>query len=129
MSVPPVIEGLSAHPEMLLTTTSYDTAVSFISGYDAALLGGLLLGFREWLITRLKDGNNLSWPALIDMVTERSQKESGSIVDDEVRRAMLFDLLFQFLAVRRSREGMRSIFGGYEAWLATQSWSRSTERG
>ena len=39
---------------------TYDTAVSFLLGYDAAVNGGLLFAFREWLVTDLKEGGNLS---------------------------------------------------------------------
>ena len=40
MPIPPVIEGLRDRPGMFVTTTSYDTVVAFLTGYDIALLGG-----------------------------------------------------------------------------------------
>lgn len=110
---------------MWLTETSYDTVVAFIEGYNAAMMGGLLVGFREWLITRIQGGNNLSWSALVDLAADEAQTEPAATADDARRREALFELLSQFFAERSGGDGVRSIFRRYEAWLATQSWSQS----
>ncbi|MBK7077566.1 MAG: hypothetical protein IPH44_35255 [Myxococcales bacterium] len=122
--MPSAIEGLMTRPGMFLSETSFDTTVAFICGYDAALMGGLLFGFREWMITRLERGNNLAWPALVELAVKEDPVTAASVDDDATRRTVLFDLLSQFFAERDSRDGIRSMFRGYEAWLATQSWSQ-----
>ena len=124
MPMPPAIEGLMTRPGMFLSETSYDATVAFICGYDAALMGGLLFGFREWLITRLERGNNLAWPALVELAITEAPVTAASVADDATRRTVLFDLLSKFFAERDSRDGIRAMFSGYEAWLATQAWSR-----
>lgn len=125
MPIPPVIAGLRDRPGMFVTTTSYDTVVAFLTGYDMALLGGLLFGFREWMIVRLESGNNLCWSGLIDVAAEAAHGSSLAAIDDGTRRQVLFDSLAQFFAERDDRDGVRTIFRRYEAWLATQPWSHA----
>lgn len=110
---------------MFVTTTSYDTVVAFLTDYDMALLGGLLFGFREWMIVRLESGNNLCWSGLIDVAAEAAHGSSLAAIDDGTRRQVLFDSLAQFFAERDDRDGVRTIFRRYEAWLATQPWSHA----
>ncbi|MEU4157709.1 hypothetical protein [Actinoplanes sp. NPDC026670] len=87
-------------------------------GFDAAMSGGLLSGFREWLIVRLDDGNNLAWPAL----AERAVAESS---DFDAPMETLFALLDDFLAVKESHNGLARIFEAYLEWLKRQQWYRS----
>jgi hypothetical protein len=54
---------------------TYGAGVAFILGCDAGTSGILLSGFREWLIVRLHDGNNLSWPALVLQVVSAESVE------------------------------------------------------
>jgi hypothetical protein len=95
-----------------------DGVVAYISGYDAALSGGFLIGFREWLITRLEYGNNLTWDGLVGefLKIEPSCKDAGVAIE------RLFSLLEQFLDMRNTHNGMRRIFAEYEQWLHGQEW-------
>lgn len=119
MALPELLEGIRRRPGMYLRSTSFDTVVAFLDGYDAALAGGLLVGFREWLIVKARDGDNLSWAGLVWMLC---RGDEGSEPPDEVARETLFRLLAEFLARREDREGLKQIYLSYEAWLRRQRW-------
>ncbi|XYH97315.1 hypothetical protein ACMHYB_57755 [Sorangium sp. So ce1128] len=109
-----------------MSNVSYDTIVAFIEGYDSALCGGFLVGFREWLIVKLEDGNNLSWSALVlnlmGRVGERSSAEVKSAEGQSVAIEFLLDTLDQFLDEREAPSGLRRIYRSYENWLTRQDW-------
>ncbi|MDC0679130.1 hypothetical protein [Sorangium atrum] len=111
---------------MYLSNVSYDTVVAFVEGYDLALHGGFLVGFREWLIVKLDDGNNLSWPVLVlglmERVGERSPVEVKSAEGQSVAMAFLFDTLEKFVHEREAPSGLRRIYRNYENWLTRQDW-------
>ena len=60
-----VIEHLRRHTGMHVPEVSFVAVCSFVAGYDLALNGLPLRGFREWLALRLRWGSNLSWDALV----------------------------------------------------------------
>ena len=123
MSLPPDLASVLKRPSMYLPTASYDAVVTYLLGYDAATQGGLLVGLREWLIVKLRDGNNLAWPALVLDLMQRVRSRE-STVDDAEKRAVAFlhETLEQFFSERDARGGMRRIYGMYEAWLRQQEW-------
>ncbi|MDX6744656.1 hypothetical protein [Actinocorallia sp. A-T 12471] len=94
--------------------------MAFVLGCDAGTSGVLLAGFREWLIVRLGDGNNLSWPALVERIV--GSAGSGA---DPANSSDLFELLDEFLVLRDDRAGMVKIFDSYLTWLKGQEWYRS----
>ena len=108
---------------------TYAAAVAFLLGFDAATNGGLLSGFREWLIVRIDDGNNLSWPALVSRVLvdrcSHGGEEGMCAACGGQAGAGLFDLLDEFLAVKERRNGMVKVFDAYLQWLRGQEWYRS----
>ena len=121
MTLPTVLAELKKRPGMYLPTNTYEAAVAFLLGYDAALKGGLLWAFREWLIIELKEGNNLSWPALVEILVRR---QVGVPTPESANQAI--DLLFvtvdEFLRDRNKINGARTIYATYELWLKDQDW-------
>ncbi|WP_437896392.1 hypothetical protein [Sorangium sp. So ce124] len=111
---------------MYLSNVSYSTIVAFVEGYDLALCGGFLVGFREWLIVKLDDGNNLSWSALVlslmGRVGERSSAEVESAEGQSAVIEFLFDTFEKFLGEREAPSGLRRIYRSYENWLTRQDW-------
>lgn len=111
---------------MYLPVPSYDAVVAYVLGYDAATQGGLLVGFREWLIVKLQDGNNLSWPALLLQLEQREQgfrPQTSAPEKAEMRAAEFMNAtLEQFVSERDARGGLRQIYAAYEAWLRQQQW-------
>lgn len=117
MSLPSPLDDIRRTPEMYLRSRSFDVLVAFVDGYNSAASGGLLVGFREWLIVRAGDGNNLSWSQLILLLMP-------CLNSDEAIDSFegIFTLLDEFLEVRHQKHGLRTIYSRYEAWLHTQSW-------
>jgi hypothetical protein len=123
MTLPPELANVRKRPSMYLPAVSYDAAATFVLGYDAATQGGLLVGLREWLIVKLQDGNNLSWPSLILELMRRTDSYELT-TEDAHKRAIefMFVTLERFLAERDARSGLRRIYLLYESWLRQQEW-------
>ena len=111
---------------MHLQRVDYPTASALVEGYNLAVNGGLLFGFREWLIVKANGGNNLAWSQLVlevafpEVALRRAalQTQEGN---DKAVNAM-FNLLDDFLAFRSRPEGAREVFLTYERWLRRQAW-------
>jgi hypothetical protein len=106
---------------MYLEEETYAAAAGFVMGYDEACEGGLLAGFREWLILRLGMGSNLAWPALVLHAAfpqaESPQAETNSGPKAQ-RHAIdtLFGLVAEFDDVRAKHDGLRKVYLAYEQW-------------
>ena len=124
MSLPEVLANLRKRPGMYIRPATYDTAVAFVDGYDAAARRGLLVGFHEWLVVKLGGGNNLAWPALVSDLMQRTTavKELKTPDDHKAAIEFLFATLEQFLDERDEWSGMRRIYVAYERWLRRQDW-------
>jgi hypothetical protein len=128
MTFPPIFADIRKRPEMYLPAATYEAAVSFVAGYNAAFDGGLLIGFREWLITQLNEGNNLAWSELV--LDSLQQRALGSVTGEKpsteaAHRAALeglFNTLEAFFQERSQYDGARRIFAAYEGWLQKQEW-------
>lgn len=105
---------------MYLRSVEFDVAVAFVDGFDAATSHGLLVGFREWLVLRLNDGNNLSWSELLLLIDQSERSGTPSAATEEERVAFLFATLEEFVAERERLAGIRSIFVRYDDWLRAQ---------
>jgi len=117
MGLPPLIEALRSRPGMFVNPQTLDVITAFLRGYDAALYGGLLIGFREWLIVRSDGGNNLAWEALARDLLGKN------LLGDEMKAIeMLFGLLEEFTNARDMPDGLRRIYMNYERWLREQEW-------
>ena len=91
----------------------------FVMGCDAGTSWSLLAGFREWLIVQLNEGDNLVWPALVELIALPSRKQICEPLDaDENTAAVetLFRLLDEFLELRKGYQGLPNIFQEYIAW-------------
>jgi hypothetical protein len=108
---------------MYFQRETYAVVAAFVLGYDAACEGGLLAGFREWLIVRLGTGSNLSWSALVlhaAFPDAASPQDEASVSPAAERHAIdkLFDLLEEFDSTRAKPDGLKDIFLQYEKFLA-----------
>jgi hypothetical protein len=81
---------------------TFGEAVSLISGFDAAGDGGLLAGFRPWLLERTGNPRpELAWPSLIfeyAFPDVRHEHRSRSTEEDAIATKALFALLDEYLA-------------------------------
>src|SRR5690348_8602077 len=97
---------------MFVRTVDFDSACAFIDGFNTAVAGSLLLGFREWLVMRKSFGSNLAWSELVNQQCAPNERN-----DDSARLRSLFALLEQFYVERDGPAGLRGVFVRYEMWL------------
>src|SRR5262245_44860425 len=76
---------------------TYDQLVNFVTGLSFGR-PELLAGFREFLVLKLNDGNNLVWPSLVKRLGVPQAVHPLNPADDNAAVEGLFDLLDQFLA-------------------------------
>lgn len=87
---------------MYLRSTTFDTAAALIDGYDLATEGGLLVGFREWLVLRVGCRTNSAW---WELARQCLHERLPPVSEKEAVRG-LFELLDEFLYTRSAaREG------------------------
>ena len=109
------IRRVQRTPGMYFDECSPTIVCAWLQGYDDACEGGLLRGFREWLIVMVGTGNNLSWPALVRDLLK------SSCTTPETELDKLFELVIEFRTTVNSG-GMRQIMIRYHEWLQRQSW-------
>jgi len=103
---------------------TYAVYAAFLQGYDEAYEGGLLAGFREWLVVRLKTGSNLAWSVLVlysAFPGIRPAEDALPAGSDAERAAIdtLFALLAEFDDIRGQHDGLRKIYRDYEKYVST----------
>jgi hypothetical protein len=110
-----LLAAIRRRPGLFGLDGSFGQYCAFVEGMNAARDGQLLTGFREMLIARLGDGNNLTWPGLVRRVAGE-----GPVAP------VLFDLLEEFLERRSRSDGLVGIYDEYLTWLRAQSWYRGS---
>lgn len=106
-----------ARPRLDGLDGSFTLAATYLDGYDAATDWIFLTGFREWLVLKLGEGNNLACRGLVGALCERD-----SVPDDEQRVDHLLALLDEFLTERSAADGPGEILVRHRRWLETQEW-------
>lgn len=127
--LPHALERVRESPGAYLQPVTLDGLATFLGGYDAALMGGLLSGFREWLIVRVDGGNNFHWQGLIERLQSAGDQRRPTQEppdDPEAWISYAFVVLEAFLKERGSRGGAKGIFLKYQAWLESQSWYKKS---
>ncbi len=61
------LDYLRDRPGLVIGAPTLETAMAYVRGIDAACAHGFLSGFREWLILRVDDGDNLAWDGLVQI--------------------------------------------------------------
>lgn len=117
-----LLASVRQRPHMHGLDGSYATVTAFVLGCDAGSSGGMLTGFREWLIARLGNGNNLAWPALIRHLTPAGFTHPLTPEAGAEAVTTLFQLLEEFLEQREQPDSLFKIYTSYQSWLNTQSW-------
>jgi hypothetical protein len=120
-----LFDRIHSHLGMYFIEESYSIVAAFIMGYDLAYQGGLLNGFREWLILKVNGCNNLSWEELVLQIAfpdSKSPRELLKARPNLERQAidMLFALLAEFDEVRSKYDSLKDIFFRYQQWIEVQ---------
>jgi len=122
-----LFENVRKRTGMYVVPETYEMVAAFVFGYDCACEGGLLAGFREWLVLRLDGGANLAWPGLVlDVAFPRSKDRASRELSRSAkaqRHAIdtLFTLIDEFDSVRAERDGLKDIYVRYDRWQAEQA--------
>ncbi len=124
-----VFQEVRARTGMYIPDPTYASVCCFILGFDTACDGGVLVGFREWLVPRVGFGSNLTWASLALYAIFPGVKDPAStlsLVPGGEKEAIdrLFQLIDELDDARSAPDGMRRIFASYEAWLRGQDWYR-----
>jgi hypothetical protein len=113
---------------------SFGQLVAFVVGLNAGNDSKLLTGFRESLVVRFDDGDNLSWPALVLRLAFPDETgaalHSRLVEPDRNRHAVetLFRLLDEFLARRATHDGTLELFKEYLTWSQARQAARRAAR-
>jgi hypothetical protein len=125
MPIPRTLLHFFKRPTMHIPRLDYNSAVSFLLGFDSAREGEILAGFREWLIVKLGYGNNLAWS---ELVLRLAYPEPGArpcelpATDQERLVGLLFATIEEFWKLREEAGGHQELIRRHAAWLRTQDW-------
>lgn len=115
-------------PKMFLSSDRYEAVASFMTGYDTAVGGAALRGFREYLLCQGAGWNNLPWWLLIRVVAEPAVDLSKEVAEGEQEASIqtLIEQLSRF-AERLAHGGLAQVYWDYVQWLSTQT-DRESQR-
>ena len=102
-------------PGMYVNPGTLNGVCAFLAGLNAAT--GCLTGFREWLLPRFEDGNNLSWEGVVEKLLK-----SENLNGDDAATDRLGELISEFYEFTDSRRDLTRVFLRYHAWLLNRSW-------
>ncbi len=116
-----VVENICARPGMYVFPPTFHTVCAYLDGFNAARDGGPLMGLNPWMVTRRRDGNNLHWIGLAELLIGTTSGEEHRINKEEHRINKLGQLLAEFFEYRRAN-GLEKIWHEYAKWLLSKSW-------
>jgi hypothetical protein len=126
MPFPQALERVRKSPGMYISPVEFDVMAAFLQGFHVATNGGLLQGFREWLVIKLDHGNNLAWSQLVLHLAfpETPSPEHCLVQNGGQQRAIdvLFRLVEEFWQAKESPRGLRGVYVEYQHWLERQDW-------
>lgn len=105
-------------PGLFVQSGRYETVCAYIDGYDSALRGGILSGFRYWLLSEGTEWNNLPWWAIVRRHVFPNIDPASALSDSESDEALaaLAVYLERYLECIMSN-GLVFIFHKYTKWL------------
>jgi hypothetical protein len=115
MPIQQLVDSVCKRPGMYVCPPTFDGVCAYLSGFDSARDGGPLQGLREWLVVRLRNGNNLHWTGLARMALRLEDTDSSEAI---ARLGLLLEEFFEY----RQQHGVARIFCDYGQWLSKQSW-------
>ena len=105
-------------PRMYVQSERFEEICAYIEGYNEALWGAPLEGFREWLLTEGTEWTNMCWWALIRKQLWPVQGADEALTDaqSELARKTLSSHLSAYIECRRTL-GLAGIYDRYSKWL------------
>lgn len=108
-------------PKMFLQSTRYEAICAYLDGYDSALRGGCLAGFRHWLLAEGDRWNNLPWGALVRKLVFPQSDPSSALSESESDSAThaLSGYLERYKDTLTSG-GLSEVYQRYNKWLCSR---------
>ncbi len=124
-----IVTRVCRSPATFMLRGTFHCCIAFVVGYDTAWGGGLLVGFREWLILSMKSGRNLTWDGLVlkSLLPEKRPWDELTEDEDIMARQGFARLLETFFAERSSPRGVNDIMYQYGKWLADEEGKEEQE--
>ncbi|MEU2496504.1 hypothetical protein QRN89_10395 [Streptomyces chengbuensis] len=114
-----LIEHLRARPGIYGLNGTYHPTAMLLLGFDLARDGGLLRGFREWLVVRKGEPSSAVWYALVfqESLPGVSLRNWGRLEPEQDQRAVdhLFSLVLEFLDVRDDSDSLARMYAKYQS--------------
>ncbi len=119
--------AVCSKPGMFLSSQRYEAVCAYLIGYDSAAAGGVLRGFREYVLFRHFDAwKNLPWWLLIRCAAVPEADLAAPVEgrDDALLRARLAEELREFSSIVEAG-GLEKIYWEYSHWLSARSDSEA----
>ena len=105
---------------MYVSPATFESVCILFDGMNMALDGAPLLGFREWLVIKFEDGDNLHWYKLAEWAIGFTP-ENRATMDHKAALLRLESLMKEFFEYRRTY-GVVVIYDDYRRWLLRHKW-------
>jgi hypothetical protein len=105
---------------MYVAPATFSGVCAFIDGFNLARDHGPLQGFREWMVVRLRTGDNFHWPRLVEMAL--NHPADGLSTQENIDAIARFGVLMEEFFAHRERNGTAAIYHDYARWLSKQTW-------
>ena len=114
-----MLVDICRNPTVHTGTSNWLEVCAYIDGIHAT--SGCLIGFREWLVTRLEHGNNVAWFGLVRLALCDDGEPNLQTI------ARMGELFAEFHEATKSpshhvSNGLMRVFLRYHAYLLRQSW-------
>lgn len=103
---------------MYVVPGTLDCVIAYIDGVDRA--SGCLAGFREWLVTRFENGDNLHWGGLFRILLRNEPTADNEAI---AKLGEVFLEFKEFIDSCSSRsDAQLKIYLRYHAWLLNRPY-------
>lgn len=115
-------------PRMYLQTDHYETVCAYLDGYNTALEGAPLAGFREWLLAEGTEWTNLPWCGVVRRLIFPCADPASPLAEADGERALsaLASALEGYFEDRKCG-GLGAAFQKYNSWLMARTDESTAE--
>lgn len=110
-------------PGMYVGIADYNALTSYFAGINDGRGGAPLLGFHQWLVKKLNEGNNCNWMSnVLQVASKREDKWELETQEDHLAAIeVLGRELAEFFEYRR-KVGLTKLFYDHANWLLAKDW-------
>jgi hypothetical protein len=116
-----LLDMIGKSPHMFVQPPTLGGIIAYIDGFNRGRGGSPLLGFREWLVLRVRSWNNLLWPGLACIEICGDRLAATKRGDEPALMEALVKLVQEFIAYRKEN-GLSKVFWDFAEWLRRQEW-------